>query len=106
MFAHHAYCYTNRINNVKKYLAIIFRSVKNCEMKSDKRSKTSIIPVKLDTDLAAKVRALAQEVGEPDSTIMRMAIRSGLPRVRDALMTLRDEGTRPAPAELRYSHGK
>ena len=106
MFARHASVYTIRINYVKKYLAIIFRSVKNCEMKSDKRSKTTIIPVKLDTDLADKVRALAAEVGEPDSTIMRMAIRSGLPRVRDALMTLRDEGTRPAPAELRYSHGK
>ena len=106
MFANHAFIYTIRIITVKKYLAIIFRSVKNCEMKSDKRSKTSIIPVKLDIDLAAKVRALAAEVGEPDSTIMRMAIRSGLPRVRDALMTLRDEGTRPAPAELHYSHGK
>ena len=73
-------------------------------MKLDRRTKSSIIPVKLDTDLAAKVRALAEEVGEPDSTIMRLALRAGLPKVKEALLMLRTDETRPSPAELRFTH--
>ena len=69
---------------------------------SDRRRNSSIIPMKLDRELADRIRTLATEVGEPDSTIMRMAIRAGLPKVKDALALLKkDDAT---ASELRYTH--
>jgi predicted transcriptional regulator len=71
-------------------------------MKTKRVAKTTIIPLKLDDELAEEVERLAAEVGEPNSTIMRLAIRAGLPKVRAALQTLKPN-TAPG-AEIRPSH--
>lgn len=87
---------------VNNFVANILQGGQTVFMKTDKRSTSSIIPVKLDADLASRIRALAEEVGEPDSTIMRLAIRAGLPKVKSALDSLRSEDAKPT--ELRYTH--
>lgn len=69
----------------------------------DRRTKSTIIPVKMGQELAQQIRSLADEFGEPDSTIMRLAINAGLPRVKEALGTLRSTTTTP-PAQLHYTH--
>jgi hypothetical protein len=43
-----------------------------------------IVPVKLDPELAARVAALAQEIGEAQSTVMRFAMRIGLRYLEEA----------------------
>lgn len=72
-------------------------------MKKDRRANSSIIPVKLDQELATRVRTLAREIGEPDSTVMRLAIRAGLPKVKASMAVLLAEDNKPAN-ELHYTH--
>lgn len=64
--------------------------------------KTSVI---LDDELAGEVEKTSSLVGEPQATILRMAIRAGLPVVANRFQAPRPEGyfadAYPLPKERR-----
>jgi hypothetical protein len=52
------------------------------------KRKRNIVPVELPDDLRDQLRAAADEIGEPVSTLMRLAIRAGLPEARRVLLVI------------------
>ena len=48
------------------------------------------MPVELPDDLRDQLRSAADEIGEPVSTLMRLAIRAGLPEARRVLLDLKN----------------
>ena len=53
-------------------------------MKRDTIPLTKPIPVKLPPEILARVDALAKRIGEPRSTVMRIAMRVGLEQLEKA----------------------
>jgi predicted transcriptional regulator len=47
--------------------------------KNNREGISKAIPVKLNPELLKKIQSLAKTMGEPQSTVMRMAMRVGLP---------------------------
>lgn len=54
-------------------------------MKYDRVPLSKPIPVKLSPDVLARIDALSKRVGEPRSTVMRMAMRIGLDSLERAV---------------------
>lgn len=72
-------------------------------MKKKERPKSVSIPVRLDADLADEVKAVAAQFNEPDSAIIRWAVKVGLPQVRAGLSAMFNS-PKPAPPGKASAH--
>jgi hypothetical protein len=100
-FAHDSYVYKDSIHLSTEKVAIFFRACDNRTVKRTPIDFSKPIPVRLPPELLRRVEALAKRLGEPRSTIMRMALRIGIESLEKAVLVEPSKGL----ASVVYSSG-